>query len=187
MATPMYLLVALVVFVLAGLALAVARRDYRLHGRLRALTSALLFLVFVAVCPVMGYLGGLGPWPRMRGNPVLYWAGSLLAIGSFGACLVGMAILGLGRTFGHEVNTVTQSGLYRYTRNPQVVFGALGFAGIGLASATWNGLIFALLFAAVSHVMVLGEEEHLRRAHGEAYVEYCKRTPRYFGLPARHR
>jgi protein-S-isoprenylcysteine O-methyltransferase Ste14 len=30
--------------------------------------------------------------------------------------------------------------------------------------------------------MVLTEEEHLRAVHGEAYVRYCERVPRYIGF-----
>jgi protein-S-isoprenylcysteine O-methyltransferase Ste14 len=31
------------------------------------------------------------------------------------------------------------------------------------------------------HLLVLVEEEHLRREFGEPYLEFCRTTPRYFG------
>ncbi len=33
------------------------------------------------------------------------------------------------------------------------------------------------------HTMVLTEEEHLTRVHGDAYRDYCRRVPRYLGKP----
>jgi protein-S-isoprenylcysteine O-methyltransferase Ste14 len=37
----------------------------------------------------------------------------------------------------------------------------------------------------MAHLMVLAEEEHLRRVHGETYDEYCRRIPRHIGIPRR--
>jgi protein-S-isoprenylcysteine O-methyltransferase Ste14 len=38
------------------------------------------------------------------------------------------------------------------------------------------------LFAILMHMMILTEEEHLQRIHGEEYVQYCKQVPRYLGF-----
>ena len=44
----------------------------------------------------------------------------------------------------------------------------------------WN--LFDTLVVAVSlHLLVLIEEEHLRRVFGQPYIEFCRRVPRYFG------
>ncbi len=48
---------------------------------------------------------------------------------------------------------------------------------------SWHALGLVVLFAAIAHLMVLTEEEHLRRVFGEEYARYCARVPRYLGLP----
>jgi protein-S-isoprenylcysteine O-methyltransferase Ste14 len=37
-----------------------------------------------------------------------------------------------------------------------------------------------LIVGASLHLLVLIEEEHLRRVFGEPYIEFCRRVPRYF-------
>ncbi len=48
------------------------------------------------------------------------------------------------------------------------------------SSPVWVGL-----YLAIGHLMVRGEEEHLRRAYGEAYERYCAKTTSYLGLLGR--
>jgi len=182
LSAPLYAVVAFGLFAVALGIFSIAQRDYRKYRMLPWRTVLLLLVLFVVVCPVMGYLGGLGPWPRPKEPLVLYWMGTI--VGAFGilSFLVASVNLGLERTFCHKVDTVVQSGMYRFSRNPQLLFGILAFSGIALASLSWNGLIFALQFAAVGHAMVLFEEEHLRHALGANYVAYCAKTPRYIGI-----
>jgi protein-S-isoprenylcysteine O-methyltransferase Ste14 len=58
---------------------------------------------------------------------------------------------------------------------------ALIVIGYALLWPTWHSLGWVLLYALIAHVMVITEEEHLRGVHGEAYLRYCQRVPRYFG------
>lgn len=171
---------ALAVLALSRLVFALVAREYRQRGRLSPGVTALQLVLFVLVCPVMGYLGGIAPWPRPRGNLAAYWSAITVACLAFLLCLGGMAHLGWRRLYGLTTE-LEQVGLYSVSRNPQLVFCAVAMAGFGLASFSWNGLVFALLFPAVGHAMVLAEEEHLRRVCGAAYVRYCERTPRYVG------
>ncbi len=55
---------------------------------------------------------------------------------------------------------------------------------LGFALNDWSlWCLAALLVLAVSlHLLVLVEEEHLRRVFGEQYVEYHRAIPRYAGL-----
>lgn len=54
---------------------------------------------------------------------------------------------------------------------------------LGFALNDWSTwCLAALLVVATSlHLLVLIEEEHLRRIFGENYVAFCRDTPRYFG------
>ena len=50
---------------------------------------------------------------------------------------------------------------------------------------TREAIIWFAAYMFIAHLMVLTEEAHLRRVHGEAHADYCRRTPRYFGRPRR--
>ena len=101
-----------------------------------------------------------------------------------GFLMVAFSMPFLGRrSFGLEVGGLRTSGLYRYSRNPQLVGGFLFVAGYALLWPTWLGGLWAGVWLIVAHWMVQGEEAHLKQIFGAAYAEYCARTPRYLGLP----
>ena len=54
---------------------------------------------------------------------------------------------------------------------------------LGFALNDWSTwCLAALLVVAISlHLLVLVEEEHLRRVFGEKYVAFCREIPRYAG------
>ena len=97
--------------------------------------------------------------------------------------LAAMASLGFRRSCGQEENELKQTGLYGLTRNPQIVAFFPLILGIALRWPSWYALGWMVLWAAMIHMMVLTEEEHLRDVFGEEYRQYCKRVPRYIGFP----
>ncbi len=96
---------------------------------------------------------------------------------------VAMGRLGMKRSVGQQVSDLKQSGLYRWSRNPQIVTYGLFVSGYALLWPSWSGALWVVLYALIGHMMVLTEEAHLSRVHGEAYATYCSHTPRYLGLP----
>ena len=68
------------------------------------------------------------------------------------------------------------------TRNPQIVGSALIVIGYAMYWPSWHSLGWVILYAAICHMMVLTEEEHLRRTFAEEYVRYCECVPRYLRL-----
>ena len=80
-----------------------------------------------------------------------------------------------------DAGKLTTSGPYRWGRNPQYVGWFLFLLGFALNDwSLW--CLAALLVIAISlHLLVLVEEEHLRRVFGEQYVEFCRKIPRYAG------
>jgi protein-S-isoprenylcysteine O-methyltransferase Ste14 len=90
-------------------------------------------------------------------------------------------VFGLRRAFGWQVEGLVRSGLYRVTRNPQLVGGVLMVIGPALLWPSWYALGWVLLYGVVGHLMVMTEEEHLHQVHGEEYERYCEQTPRYLG------
>ena len=103
------------------------------------------------------------------------WLGLASLLGAF-------AWLGLPRSFGQKGKNLVSSGPYRVTRNPQMMGGTLLIIGYVVLWPSWFALGWLILFAVMMQMMVLTEEEHLRRIYGEDYEEYCKGVPRYLGF-----
>ncbi|MBM3120550.1 MAG: isoprenylcysteine carboxylmethyltransferase family protein [Chloroflexi bacterium] len=164
------------------------RADYRRYGRLRTHTGLAEWVMILAIfaspylfnppCwPFVWSCPSSGPaWSRVAGL-MLIVVGALLSFGS-------MAWLGLKRSTGLQVTTVFESGLYRWTRNPQVLFGMGMILGVVCLWPSLLALLWLFVTFGVFHAMVLTEEEHLARIHGPAYLDYCRRVPRYVGRGA---
>jgi protein-S-isoprenylcysteine O-methyltransferase Ste14 len=74
-------------------------------------------------------------------------------------------------------------GLYRYSRHPTYLTQALMLIGLGIASASWLFLLFAVLRTILSFMLVIPEERFCLEKYGDSYREYISRTPRWIGLP----
>jgi len=74
-------------------------------------------------------------------------------------------------------------GLHRYSRHPVYLTQFLFFIGIGIASASWIFLLFAVLRTISSLMLAIPEERFCLEKYGNAYREYMERTPRWLGLP----
>jgi protein-S-isoprenylcysteine O-methyltransferase Ste14 len=84
-------------------------------------------------------------------------------------------------TKGHAGDLKTD-GVYRYTRNPQVVGYLVTFAGLMLLadSRLVAGLVAAMLLWFPT--TVFAEEPWLREQYGEPYERYCEDVPRFVGV-----
>jgi protein-S-isoprenylcysteine O-methyltransferase Ste14 len=165
------------------------RRDYQRKGGLKPFTSFLELLIWVLyVC--FPYIYNPPDWwlvwfADSPANPAPKIIGSALTAIGMAIAIIAMAGLGFGKTMGQKAETLQQTGLYRVSRNPQLVGGGLAVIGIAVLWPSWYALGWVVLGAVMGHMMVLTEEEHLRKVYGEAYVQYCERVPRYLGLPQR--
>lgn len=75
------------------------------------------------------------------------------------------------------------TGLYRYSRNPMYIAVVLILWGWTLAFRSRAMAIYALAIMLVFHLrIVLGEEPWLARTHGETWVGYKARVPRWIGF-----
>jgi protein-S-isoprenylcysteine O-methyltransferase Ste14 len=172
------------------------RGDYKKYGKLTKFSSSLQILIFVlhAQLFTLSYWD-LSIFPSDKYLSVYYWfktapewSGSIFSLLT-GSCLaaVGILILGFGfkgldsfeRANGRRVDALMTKGIYRITRNPQLV----GYGLIVLSVPFFWNSIFAVIAALIYwfgiKMMVTVEEEHLHRVFGEDYDEYCKITPRY--------
>ena len=74
-------------------------------------------------------------------------------------------------------------GIYRISRHP-IYFGAfLFYLGMGIATASWVLLLFALAWIIIWVIVIPAEERFLLEKYGDSYREYINRTPRWIGLP----
>jgi protein-S-isoprenylcysteine O-methyltransferase Ste14 len=157
------------------------RRDYLQKGRLSTLTTALFTLFFFSYggFPII-YLPDY--WPRSMVPIGLRVAGSILVYVGMGILLYGMFRLGVLASMGQGQKTLNQTGLYKFTRNPQTM--GLGLYVIGFTALwpSWYALGWALMSIPILHGMILTEEEHLLNRYGEEYQRYCESVPRYIGF-----
>ena len=158
-------------------------------------------LIFTVLMP--GVAGGVVPLLLSGGGPLqdgawrLGWIPVAVGAAIFFSCLLNFLAAGgtpapffsrgLRGLVGDEPAKLVCGGLYQVSRNPMylgvllVVFGqAVLFA------STWIALygMVAWLFLHVTVVRV--EEPHLRAKQGQSYEEYCRRVPRWLGLPQSH-
>ncbi len=71
-------------------------------------------------------------------------------------------------------------GLYKISRNPQLLMMYLTSLGNSLAIGSWIALIILSLSIISGHFRILGEEKRLYEQYGDSYLEYKKKVPRYF-------
>ena len=160
----------------------VVAQAYFKKGRLGWWASTLQFLIFAAFFSfpylymppewAWDWLPN-GTWNRLAAL-VLVTVGMVIAFGT-------MIGFGLGRAFGLTVKGIVNTGIYRYTRNPQVVGGWLMVLGVLVYTPAMIGysLGWVVIWAVIGHWMIVNEETHLRRLFGEEYAHYCTNTPRY--------
>lgn len=70
-------------------------------------------------------------------------------------------------------------GIYKYSRNAAFVGFDLMFIGLFLMYPNIATLILLILNILAIHLLILQEENHLKSMFGDAYITYCKKTPRY--------
>jgi protein-S-isoprenylcysteine O-methyltransferase Ste14 len=77
--------------------------------------------------------------------------------------------------------------VYGISRNPQIVGFFVYALGFALLWPSWYALGWVVFFGPFFHWMVITEEEHLLKLHGDAYRRYCEQVPRYMRLRPRQR
>ncbi len=182
-------LTSFVLLALGALALFrwVVRLAYRRHRRLTPLSlfvQCLIWGLFFAFPCI--YNPPNWAWSQSsssRAVPVLGAVGWVCVGGGLIMLAVAFARLGIRRSCGQVCDRLEVSGLYRVSRNPQLLGGIVLVVGYVVLWPSLYALGWVILFAVLAHAMVLAEESYLRAVHGDAYVRYCRRAPRYLGLP----
>lgn len=77
-------------------------------------------------------------------------------------------------------------GLYRFSRNPMYVAVLLVLIGWAVGYRSPSLGIYAFAVALAFHLrVVFGEEPWLAKTHGEKWIRYTERVPRWIGFPKR--
>ncbi len=102
-----------------------------------------------------------------------------------GLVLVGVATV--GRLWcslyisGYKTDMLITTGPYSVCRNPLYFFSLMGGVGLGLSTETVTiALIILAGFLLLYPFVIRSEEKGLRQAHGDAYDQYVRDTPRFF-------
>ena len=158
-------------------ALIYARWEYRRRGKLTLiglfLLSAMLFVPNLVLEYTTTY--------EMPGTLLDYF-GVVVGVAGLALCLISVTFFrSVPKVLCIDAGKLTTTGPYRWSRNPQYVGWFLFLLGFALNDwSLW--CLAALVVIAISlHLLVLVEEEHLRRVFGDQYVEFCRKIPRYAG------
>lgn len=159
----------------SALALIYARWEYRKHGKLTPWGLLLLCLMFFMPNLVLEYATRYempGTW--------LDYVGIFVGLVGLTLCLISMySFRSVPKVLCLDADELTLSGLYRWSRNPQYIGWILFLLGIALNDWSWWCLGALLVITVSIHLLILVEEEHLLRAFGEPYLDFCNKVPRY--------
>ena len=158
-------------------ALVYARWEYLRRGKLTLMGLLLLCAMLFVPNLVLEYATTY----EMPGTLLDYF-GVLVGVAGLALCLISITFFrSVPKVLCIDAGNLTTSGPYRWSRNPQYIGWFLFLLGFALNDwSLW--CLAALIVIAISlHLLVLVEEEHLRRVFGEPYVEFCRKIPRYAG------
>jgi protein-S-isoprenylcysteine O-methyltransferase Ste14 len=141
---------------------------------------------FLGSFTATGILGGV-----MSGLPIFSPRNKTLSIlGFLGvATSVGVAFMGASGfkkhktpvPHGYKVQTIVDTGMYAYSRNP-IYLGMVGAVGsLGLALNSWWGPILQVyLWSIISCYVIPHEEAYLEDNFGKKYLDYKAKVSRWF-------
>jgi len=115
------------------------------------------------------------------------------------ALIGGFAILGIGifimmagmidfhsfsRVMGQDTSKLVTTGVYRWSRNPQLLGAYLLIFGISLIGRSGLAFLFTAVGVLYFHLYIIKlEEPFLERVFGEEYHRYKIHAPRYIRMP----
>lgn len=177
-------IVAVLLPIVAALVFRRVGQDYDRQGQLTRFATSLEILVF-ALHGVSSYVFLDSRLSVIDRTDPLVGFSVVLIIGGLILLFSTMGHMGHKTTLGQETQELTCTRMYRHSRNPQILFYGFVVVGYSLLWPSWTGVLWVVLYAVIAHMMVRTEEKHLQSTYGEAYVEYCRITPRYIGTKGR--
>jgi protein-S-isoprenylcysteine O-methyltransferase Ste14 len=162
----------------------IVRNDYLKKLKLTPLSYFLELLVFAGHANLM-YTYISVKWPNLPSLPDSLILGILFIIVfclGLTILLIAWFRLGTGTSFGIDKNKLNSGGIYRYSRNPQLIgYGVLLLSFI-ILSFSWYSIGWFIQYVLISYFMIKSEEEFLSLRYGEEYKRYCNSVPRIIKL-----
>ena len=158
----------------------IIKREYKNRLRLSSVSYMLEILVF-AIHANLFYLTIPTKWPNLPPFPENLEIRVVSTI-IFGIGLIILLIswfrLGTKPSLGIDKNKLQTGGMYKYSRNPQLVGYGLMLTAFSIIFFSYLAFIWVLLFLTASYFMVKSEEEFLEQKYNEEYIDYCRQVPR---------
>ena len=162
----------------------IVRKDYLNKNRLSPASYILEILVF-ALHANFPYLYLSADWPDLPplpdNNLLVFSAAVPIVVGSI-ILVTAFLKLGYKPSLGMDKNRLKTSGIYQYSRNPQLVGYGLILFGFLLLYLSWYSFGWFLIYLIISYFMTKSEEEFLILKYQDEYKEYCEAVPRAIRL-----
>jgi protein-S-isoprenylcysteine O-methyltransferase Ste14 len=126
-----------------------------------------------------------GVWPLTSSSWVAAVAAVVALASGTAAGVLGLTQCGsYARATGQDNSHLITSGIYQWSRNPQVVGWFMILLGVSIAGRSALALFLTGVFSLVLHAYTVRlEEPYLERVYGEQFRRYKAAAPRYFGVP----
>jgi protein-S-isoprenylcysteine O-methyltransferase Ste14 len=139
-------------------------------------------LYYVAGLVVGVLLDRAAGW-AIGGRPVTAYAGVVLLVAGLALCAGGVAGVVRHRTTivpHHPVSALITTGAYRLSRNPMYTGLAIAYLGGALLIGSWwPVLLWPVVIALVTALVIRPEERYLDERFGPAYADYRTRVRRW--------
>ena len=161
----------------------IVRKDYLKNFKLSPISYILECIVFALHANFM-YLFLPVKWPNLPPLLENQMINTItLIILTIGLLILIIAWFGLGtsRSFGQDKNKLKTEGIYKYSRNPQIIGYGLLVLSFTILYLSWFSIGWFILYLMISYFMISSEEEFLKKKYVNEYLCYCKSVPRIIG------
>ncbi|MGA1796270.1 MAG: methyltransferase family protein [bacterium] len=159
-------------------------KEYRSRRDASITTVALIWALSGVHFGLVVVAAAWSTWHFSLPAPIAVGGGVVLvSVGAVLCAAAAYAFRSVKRLNFMEHSCLVTEGIYRWSRNPQLVGWTLVLVGLGLLRGSGMVLFLAGLFWVSYRLHLPTEEEHLRRVFGDAYEAYQRRTHRHFGPP----
>lgn len=161
-----------------AIAYARARRELMTHASVSWPTFWAMCIAFVGCGAAILIAAYMGAWPLSMPRGFAIALGSVIALVGLAMHVAARTQFTFRRAWGLDVDRLVTSGVYRWTRNPQLLGWFFIYAGAGIIGRSGEAILLAVIFELGCIPWIKLEERVLERQFGDAFREYCRKTPR---------
>ncbi|MDP4153046.1 MAG: isoprenylcysteine carboxylmethyltransferase family protein [Bacillota bacterium] len=127
-------------------------------------------------------------WFLLAYSNTLRYVGIVIALSGVTVFIIAMITMRESWRAGvdsSQKTTLVKDGIYRFSRNPAFLGFDLFYIGFTAAFSNALQICFLLLSVTVLHLQIIEEEKFLPTVFGEEYINYKRKTGRYFSIKGR--